>query len=52
MTDHELLHLIRCKLHADGVDEDDDEGARRCLARCVMPERLTRVWFAHRAVGR
>ena len=42
------LALIRAKLAAESVSEDDDDAVRDCLSRTVMPVKLTAIWFAHK----
>lgn len=43
-----MLELIRFKLKADGVAEDDDDAVRECLGRTVSSEKLTAIWFEER----
>ena len=46
------LTLIRAKLAAEGVSENDDDAVRDCLSRTVMPDKLTAIWFAHKGCKR
>jgi len=42
------LALIRAKLAADSVSEDDDDAVRDCLSHTMMPVKLTAIWFARK----